>query len=209
MGKQGQDVKIKTPLFRVSFPQLWESKRYKEGALKWSVTMLFPENTDLTPLKRACKEAIVNRWGAEKAKWPANLALIDLKTYLSVSGKDGWPFRPGGCKSYDGYADTVFAKATSNDDGEHQPPVVVYPDLTPMTEPRNLYAGCWAEAIVLAHAFDDGDGNRGISLLVQSVHKVRDDEPFGGGRGNPQEDYDAIGAVQPDILTEFDEDIPF
>ena len=179
-----------TPEFRISFPNLFEPKSFKNGEPKCSLTMLFPKTTDLAQpaqkgkdgkpigisLKHAVYNAAVEKWGP-KEKWPEGLRL---------------PFRDGNKKSeLEGYADTIFCTASSK-----RRPGVVNPDRTKVINPEEVYAGCYCRAEVIAFAYDTA-GNKGVGLSLQNVQKLRDGEEF-SGRKKAEDVFDAVIEVGAD-----------
>lgn len=168
--KKGRNI-VKTPEFRVSFPAVFTPKAAAEGQeLKYSITMLFPKDADLGVLKAAVVEAVKEKWGADKAKWPKNLRL---------------PFRDGSEKDYDGYQDAVFCSASSK-----MRPGLVDQALQPILTPEEFYGGCYARATLSVFAYDKA-GNKGVSFGLRNIQKVRDGEAF-SGRTKPENDFDAI-----------------
>lgn len=179
-------MKIVTPEFRLSFPAVWEPKAGPDGGEeKYRIVMLFPKTEDIKALKKLAYDAIAEKWGADKGKWPANLRNLDLGKFLSTSGKDGWPFRDGDAQSLDGYAGCVSVSATSK-----QAPGVVDRKLKPIIDKDELYAGCYCRASVTAFAYDKA-GNKGVSFGLQNIQKIRDGESF-SGRSRAEDDFDAI-----------------
>lgn len=200
-------AKIVTPEFRLSFPAVWAPKAGPDGGEeKYRIVMLFPKTEDIRSLKKLAFDAIVEKWGPDKAKWPANLRNPDLKTYLSPTGKDGWPFRDGDSQSLDGYAGCVFVAATSK-----QQPGVVDGKLKPIIEKDDLYAGCYCRASITAFAYDKA-GNKGVSFGLQNIQKIRDGESF-SGRSRAEDDFEPITGEDfpewdnPDNYTQPEEDM--
>ena len=71
MSEKSDFIKVMTPKFRVSFPNVFRAKAIKEGdEPKFSIAMLFDEDTDLSEMKKAAKEALVNKGGTDKKKYP-------------------------------------------------------------------------------------------------------------------------------------------
>lgn len=162
---------VLTPEFRVSFPAVFTARSAAEGQeAKFSITMLFPKSTDISVLKNAVLEAIVEKWGADKAKWPKGLRL---------------PFRDGSEKDYDGYEDVTFCTASSK-----MRPGLVDQNRQAIIAPDEFYGGCYARATIAAFAYDKA-GNKGVSWGLRNIQKTRDGEPF-SGRSKPENDFDAI-----------------
>lgn len=162
---------VLTPEFRVSFPAVFQPKAAAEGQEpKYSIVMLFPKTTDLTPLKAAVRAAIVEKWGADQAKWPKGLRL---------------PFRDGSEKDYEGYENVTFCTASTKNR-----PGLVDQNVQPIINAEEFYGGCYARATIAAFAYDKA-GNKGVSWGLRNVQKMRDGEPF-SGRTKPENDFDAI-----------------
>ncbi len=176
--------KLTTPVFRLSFPSLFEPKAGPGAGAKekYRLVMLFDKKEDLRALKKLAFDAIVSKWGSDKAKWPANLRTINLTTFLTVSGKDGWPFRDGDAQNYDGYPGMVSVPASSE-----VRPIVVDQKLKPVLDKSDVYPGCYCRASINAFAWDNS-GNRGVSFGLLGVQKVKDGEPF-TSRCDPDTDF--------------------
>lgn len=186
-----EKIKLTTPEFRVSFPQVFEAKQVNgQGTAKFSIQMLFrvkadpkkPDEkvVDLTPLKNAWLAVAVSKFGTDKTKWP----------------KLENPFRDGKEKDYDGYGDgIVFLTASSK-----MKPGVVHAHAgadgkpEPLTVPTDFYGGCYARATVNPYYWEFM-GKKGISFGLQNVQKLKDGEMF-GGRAKAEMDFDAIEPPQ-------------
>jgi hypothetical protein len=166
---------VLTPKFRVSFPYVFRPQvnKMNPGAeAKYSLTMLFEKGADLSALKKAAETAIVDKWGADKTKWPKNLRN---------------PFRDQGDKEFEGYeAGAIFITATSK-----QRPGLVDAKLQDIIEEKDFYPGCYARATVRAFAYDN-NGNRGVSFGLQNIQKLADGDPL-GGRTRPADDFEPVG----------------
>ena len=174
---QKKDTKITTPIFRVSFPSVFQAKAGMDGGPgKFGITMLFDTKDPATAkglevMKNAVRAAVAEKWGADKTKWPKGLRL---------------PFRDGTEKDYDGYGPgIVFCSATSK-----MKPGLVDGALQPIIEPSEFYAGCYARATINAYAYDR-NGNRGVAFGLRNIQKVKDGESFSGA-SKPENDFDTI-----------------
>ena len=159
--------KVITPVFRVSFPQVFEPKAFGGGDPKFSVVMLFDKKADLTKIKALIKKAAL-------AKWPEELP----KTFVN-------PRKNGDKKEYNGYAGMIYATASSL-----YAPGVIDEQKEPIINPKEFYAGCYAIASVNAFAYDKL-GKRGVSFGLQNLMKINDGEPLGGG-STPEQDFESI-----------------
>lgn len=165
-----------TPEFRVSFAQVFEPKQVAgKGDAKYSLTMLFTEDTDLSVLKKAAIQAAKDEWGD---KLPKNLKMPFLKgNELDIV--------------HDGYKDMIFIRASSK-----QPVGVVKKQdgaITDIIDRAEFYSGCYAVAGVNAYAWTHETGGKGVSFGLQNVMKIKDGESF-SSRPNAQEQFKEFAA---------------
>ena len=59
-------------------------------------------------------------------------------------------------------------------------PVIVNSDKTPLTEPSELWSGCYGRAIINFYVYDT-QGNKGLSAGLNGIMKLYDGEPLSGG----------------------------
>ena len=163
-------TQITTGKVRFSYNNLFTPRAAQEGAQeKYSTTLLIPKSDKATIKKikgamEAAKAAYMQKHSGKKL--PAN-----LKSTLH----DGDGERPNGgdfgpeCKGC--YVITVSS---------NNKPVLVYADKTPITEPSELYSGCYGRAIINFYVYDT-NGNKGISAGLNGIMKLEDGEPLAGG----------------------------
>jgi len=173
--------KIITPVFRVSFPHImepaWNMQKTKK---KFSLVMLFPENTDLSELVKITEQAKEDKWGK---KIPNNLRPTFRKGtgHINKSGDQ-----------YEGYEGCIFASAGSQ---EQSRPGLVDRNKGKIIDPNEFYAGCYAIATLQAYAYDTA-GNRGVSFALHNVMKWDDGESL-TGRVKAENDFDSIETSVP------------
>lgn len=166
-----EEKKCLTPKFRVSFPAVFKAKAFKEQEPKYSVVMLFDKKADLKELKRAANNAIIEKFGPDKTRWPAKLRS---------------PFRDGNEKQdLQGYANTIFVTASSK-----QQPGVINQRKEDILSEQEFYAGCYARATLIAFYYDQS-GNKGVSFSLQNLQKMADGEKF-SGRRDAAEEFDEV-----------------
>ncbi len=192
-----------TPKFRMAFPVLLEPKENLQKELQYSITMLFPNTTDISVLEAAAKNAAEFKWGMDSSKWPTNLRMpfADGVTKGKIDGS-------GQFRVYKGYEDTVVINAKRS--GDRPPPTIVGPNPhIVITDPKEVYGGRWAKAFVSFYAYDRA-GNRGVGVGLTHVQLLDHDEHL-GGVPNPEDIFDmAEGAVASDAAAAFsDEELPF
>ncbi len=135
---------------------------------KYTITMLFDKDADLSEMKADAQRAVVDKWGADPTKWPKNLRS---------------PFRDQGEKEYEGYvAGNICVTASTKDK-----PEVVDANSNAIVENREIYSGARYVASISAFAYDV-NGNRGVSFGLGNVKKVKDGKPL-GGRTRASDDF--------------------
>lgn len=188
---KSEDATAMTAEFRVSYPSVFQPA---ELSKKYELTAIFQvaetekskaagtKVVTIDNLKELCRNVAIEKYGADRTKWPA------LK----------FPFRDGtepGKKDSDGYGPgTIFVSLGSK---TNKPGIVesfAGPDgrPAPLAAESDFYAGCYARAKVNAYWWTFA-GKEGVSLGLQNIQKLRDGERF-GGRGNAANDFDAIDA---------------
>lgn len=162
-------TQITTGKVRFSYAYLFTPRASQDGGpAKYSVTLLIPKSDKATLAKiRAAMGAACNNFTAKTGKkLPANLAstLHDG----DATRDNGEDFGPE-CKGC--YVMTVSST---------NPPVIVDANKTPITNPQELYSGCYGRAIINFYVYDYM-GKRGISAGLNGVMKLYDGEPLAGG----------------------------
>jgi hypothetical protein len=172
MGDNKSISKVTTPVFRVSFPNVFEPQSFDGGDPKYGLTMLFDSDADLSALREAAKRAAREKWG--EGKIPQGLRS---------------PFRDGAEKpDLDGYEGKIFVRCTSK-----QKPGLVDLAVKPIIDPSEFYAGCYAIATLNAYAYDT-KGNKGIAFGLLNIQKQGDGTPF-SGRSRPEDDFKPVASA--------------
>lgn len=179
-----------TPEFRVSYPHVFKAHSPKEGDKpKFSVTMLFPKDSDLMGnyiasydedsgqpnlkprgLKTLIKNAKIVEFGS----------LDDAPDDLESPVTDGDDPKHA---DKEGYAGHWVIKASTSED---QRPGVVDENGKPITgeDASKFYPGCWARAYIYAYVYfypnRQKPMKKGVSFILDHVQKLRDDKAFGG-----------------------------
>lgn len=173
---------IKTPKFRLSFPELLTPKAFEGAEPKYSLTML---------------------WNiAELKADPDQMAIFQvLQAAVTQCAEEKWgkgfagytkPFTDGATKTWGGYGEgTLYAKAKS----KYQPGLIMQDGVTIITSAQDLYAGCYCRASVSLYA-SDFMGTKRVTFQLNNVQKWSDGEPFGGGV-KAEKDFDAIAGADP------------
>ena len=161
-------TKIVTGKVRFSFCHIFEPQEPQGGGdPKYSVTLLVPKSDKVTleKMKAAMAEARENfckRNGANALPLKPNHTLKDG----DGTRDNGDPFGPEcqGC-----YVITVSSK---------QKPVIVDNFRNPITDPGEVYSGCYGRAAINFFGYNT-NGKKGVSAGLLSIQKLSDGEPFG------------------------------
>lgn len=160
--------KIVTPVFRASFVNVLKPRLNEQsGKEEYSIKMIFDKDADLSPLAEIVQEAIKNKWGNNP---PKGLKLpvkdgneSDLDKY--PEDKDKWVAN----------AKTVLTQ-----------PGIVNRQLEPITDPKEIYSGCYMRASLTAYAYDNK--SKGVSFGLQNLIKWEDGEPL-SPKATAEEDF--------------------
>lgn len=163
-------TQITTGKVRFSYCSLFEPRAAVAGGQeKYSVTLLIPKSDKATiqKIKSAIEAAKQNYLQKNSGK--------KLPSELKNTIHDGDGERPNGgdfgpeCKGC--YVMTVSS---------NNKPVLVHADKTPITDPQELYSGCYGRAIINFYVYDT-NGNKGVSAGLNGIMKLYDGEPLSGG----------------------------
>ncbi len=161
-------TKVITGKVRFSFVNVFEPKEDNNGGNpKYSVTLLIPKSdtATLNKIKEAMAEARENfckRNGATALPQKPNHTLHDGDGVRD----SGDPYGPE-CKGC--YVITVSSK---------QKPVIVDSFRNPITDPGEVYSGCYGRAAINFYGYN-ANGKKGISAGLLSIQKLHDGDPFG------------------------------
>jgi hypothetical protein len=167
--------KVSTPIFRVSFPSVFEASSYEGGAPKFSVCAvftpaLFSPNDKLLweAMKALADEVSVEKFKKKLAQLPANFKK---------------PFRDGEEKAdLEGFgAGKVFTNLSSK-----MRPGLIDRDRTIITNPEDFYPGCYARATITSYAYDNV--GKGVAFGLQNLQKIKDGDRL-DSRTNAQDDF--------------------
>jgi hypothetical protein len=159
--KEFTGINLTLPTGRLAYPVLFEQKfnELKQKA-EWAVTMLFDKKTaDLSKLKQTMITAAKNEFGPD-----VDLKTLDLKRIIDGDTKDRGE-----------YAGQWVVKAATR----LKAPGVVDAQLNKILDPSEIYSGVYANVNVTVKAYTQP--NKGVTLYLNHVQKVKDGEPIAGG----------------------------
>ena len=170
-------TKVITGKVRASFVHIFEPQSVNGSDPRYSCSFIIPKSDTETigKIREAVEQARqdgVTKWGG---KIPPNLKL---------------PLRDGDIDRPDdpNYAGAWFINANSN-----ERPGVVDRRRVPITDPLEVYSGCYVRASITFYPFNT-NGNRGIACGLQNIQKWCDGEPL-NGRVRAEDEFDALDDV--------------
>lgn len=148
-------TKIITPPFLLSYSNLLEPQEDLSGNMKYSLSMIFDKDTDMSTVEAAIKEAKEKKFGNSKV------------------AKFKHPMRDGDEERDDReeYQNSWFINASS----KRQPGVVDYKTgdiIDTDDEDIGVYSGCICRASVTFFGFDQA-GNKGVGCGINSVQVLK------------------------------------
>lgn len=167
-------TKVITGKVRASFVHVFEPQSVNGSEPKYSCSFIIPKSDTETiaAIKAAIEQAKQDGIAKFGGKIPPNLKL---------------PLRDGDIDRPDdpNYADCYFVNANSK-----ERPGIVDRRRIPITDPLELYSGCYVRASINFFAFNT-NGNRGIAAGLGNVQKWCDGEPL-NGRVRAEDEFDAL-----------------
>lgn len=173
-------TKVITGKARASFVHVFEPQSVNGSEPKYSCSLIIPkaDTRTIQAIQAAIEQAKQEGVSKFGGKVPAN-----LKTPL----RDGDIDRPDDAA----YADSYFINANSK-----EKPGVVDRKRVPISDPLELYSGCYVRASINFYAFNT-NGNRGVAAGLGNIQKWEDGEPL-NGRVRAEDEFDALDAEDDD-----------
>lgn len=190
-GKQTNN-NVLTGKFRVSYPNVFKPRKNElSGKDEYSILALFPPGADLKKLQDAAQAACIEKWGADKSKWPKDPATgqTDIRS----------PFRKHEEKRYENDAGNLVFPSGMEAGGifmnfkSTRQPGLIDGQKNDIINESEFYPGCFARASVNALAYG-GPGTKfkaGVSFWLQNLQKVAEGDAL-GSKTKATDDFDAI-----------------
>lgn len=207
MTQQNKSIKEKymTAPFRVSYPSVFEpvAAMGNENKKIFSLTMLFPKKSivDGLTIPEAIKALIArDNCAAFYSKLTANARAnfgpeVDLKSIRLTKFRDGDKPKEQSGKIEENEKGYIVVRTTT--DAKFKPQVFRM-NKTPMTDPTELYPGCWARAVLEIAPFYKP--NRGVTIYLVGVQKLADDVTF-SSRPRCEDEFDSVASEEPQTGT--------
>lgn len=189
---------IKSPVCRISYPNVFKKQEFEDGKSQYNLVMLIPKtegvekwkrDPKLKPMIKALKAAAMEKWN----KLPKKLKLPFKDGDKSV-GVDG----EGPDDAYKG----MWVVACSSD---HQPGIVAADAQKYLTEEKDFYAGCWAYVSLNGFAWTNQYKKSGCSFGLRNIQKIKDGKRL-GGIPSAEDDFDPLEGVDDDDDFDGDDD---
>ena len=173
-------TKVITGKVRASFVHVFEPQSVNGSEPKYSCSFIIPKSDTETiaAIKAAIEQAKQDGIAKFGGKIPPNLKL---------------PLRDGDIDRPDdpNYADCYFVNANSK-----ERPGLVDRRRIPITDPLELYSGCYVRASINFYAFNT-NGNKGVAAGLGNIQKWAEGEPL-NGRVRAEDEFEALDAEDDD-----------
>lgn len=184
-------TQITTGRVRFSYCHIFEPRTLEGSDPKYSVTLLIKKTDDFTVKK--LKAAIAAAQAAYTERNPGKKAPTKNTLHDGDGVREsGEEFGPE-CKGC-----WVITASTKTK------PIIVDADKNQITDPAEIYSGCYGRAIINAFAYDT-HGNRGITFALNGIMKLSDGDPLGGNRASA-DDFDDDWQDAENAPFDFDDD---
>ncbi len=154
-------LRIITPPFTLSFPNLFKPKMDKQGNESYSCTMYFDkEKSDMSKIEAAVDQVIQDTYKGKRAglKLPIRDADDENDNYSTYDGTNG--------------CFVISAKSVYKVG-------IVDANREDIIDPSELYSGCLCRASITAYDYNV-DGNKGVSFALNNIQKLADGTPLAG-----------------------------
>jgi hypothetical protein len=163
--KKREKVKLTTPVFRLSFPNLFEARASEEGGKpKFGASAIW------TPAKFTARDKVL--WTKMLAELDAEAKARFGKAWKDLPEGVRRGLRDGASKDLEGYgAGTRFANLTSKNK-----PGVIDVNKDPISPEEgnadDIYPGCYCRATVQVFSYDNK--GKGVGIGLRAIQKVKD-----------------------------------
>lgn len=149
---------INTPPFRATFPYLFQPREKEGKKPSYEVVALFPKGADLTPLKNAIQKAATEYFGA------------------TLPPKMHNPLQPCNPDENGGYHPGEGPGMYKCRISGQFPPDIIDRNRQKILDKGQIYAGVWLIASLAVKGYGPIEGKRGVTLYLEHILKVKDDE---------------------------------
>ena len=186
-----------TPAFRLSYPALFEAKAVMgdESKKRFSATMLFPKASITAALKSQkhaastwmptdnCQAFYQEIVKVARANFGPDVSLPTLKL---TKFRDGDKPKEGTGKTDENEKGYIVVRSSTE-----TRPDCLRQDKTRISDPNELYAGCWVRAVLTIAPFLKPQ--RGVTVYLAGIQKLADDTTF-SSRPRAEDEFDAVAS---------------
>ena len=190
---KGDKPLVRTARGRLSYPVIFEPKAMANDdstgspKLRYSTTLLFPANADLTALMDACYAVAAKKWGEQ---WQKKFPKLPMPWHATTDeNQDGIPHYTK--IGVDPKAFPVFIRTGSNADFGRPGVVNAQAQTVGAERADQVYPGRWARLTVQPYAYERSN-KKGVSLGLQNVQLLEDDEPLASMRRAASSEFEAV-----------------
>jgi hypothetical protein len=180
MANAANPTKVITGKVRLSYAFLFEARKRGDSddqTAKYSTALLIPKHTaegketyrKLRAAQQAALEEGKAKLGGIPKKWKDTIHDGDEDQDLDSNPE---------------YAGHWYLTVSNS-----RKPGLIDRDRDPITEPSELYSGCYARVSMNAYAYNY-EGTKGVTFSLRNVQKLADGEPLGGVNVAPEDDFD-------------------
>lgn len=163
---------------------------FNSGKARYEITLLLPKtDKELVNKVRKALKDLQDEYVAEHPKF------VVPKT--GAAGEKWNPIKDGDDSAYS--EEFGYFKISAYRKEEDGQPLVIDKFKQPITRKEDIYSGSWGVASIDAYVYDNA-GGKGITFGLNGVQKVKDDEAFGGGAGNVEDDFDDESGMDDDPI---------
>jgi hypothetical protein len=159
-------------LFKPTLPK-GETDKSKE---RYQTSLVFPKAADLALLNEAVEACAVEKWGPDyKKKFKVKKPFLKTEDHPKI-GLDPAEF-------------PVFIRTNSP-----SRPQIVTATMKVVNDDQaeQVYSGRWASISVRPYTYDHPTGGKGVSLGLQNVQLLRDDEPLAATRVAAEAEFEPV-----------------
>lgn len=180
-----------------------------ESKKKYSVTMLFPKKSVVEALKKATHPAASHMAADNCAGFYAEITKVaranfgpevDLKTLKLTKFRDGDKTKDSG-KIDENEKGYIVVRSSTKDR-----PDCLRANKERITDPSELYPGCWVRAVVSIAPFMKPQ--RGVTAYLNGIQKLADDTTF-SSRPRAEDEFDDVAAETGVAAAKTEETLPF
>lgn len=188
--KYDKDRRVVTETCRLAFASLFEKRatsKDKDAREAFQAAIIIPEDVSLKPFKKAIKAAQMKKWGV---------------TFKLVGGNRNPIHDCEEKPELEGYEEGMHFLNTKTG---YQPSVLDQ-SCNPIINKTKIKSGDWCRFDIEAYGWESDKGGKGVSFSLVAVQLVEEGDPFGGGGGPRDNQFESIEVDDDDEYEDDDDD---